>query len=499
MTPRAAWLMLLVVAGCKVGPDYRPPQVAGTPAAGPFIETPATAPAVAAAPAVTGPWWRLYRDPVLDGLVADTLAANTDLRATVANLAIARGVLREARALRLPSTDFGGQYAYGRRSVFGSPGSGFVSGGQGVSFFDLGFSVSYEVDLFGRVSRTIESARGNVESQRALIDAARVAVAADTVRAYADACSYAEQKQVAERTVALLQRSLDITSRTLEAGRGTRLDVERARALFEQQRATIPVLEAQRSAAFYALAYLTGRPPAELPATVRACAVTPRLAQPIPVGDGAGLLARRPDVRAAERRLAADTAGIGVATADLYPRVGLGGSIGSQALAFPDLFRGDALNYSVGPFVSFSFPNQEAVRGRILQSEGAAAASLADFDGVVLTALRETETAIAALGRELERRQSLGRARDAAAKAAELSRLRFREGVDSFLPVLDADRTLAEAEAQLAQSDQFIADNQINLFRALGGGWEGLGEPSGKPVYDPAAERRLVTASTPAP
>lgn len=491
MIRAAVAALLLGAAGCTVGPDYRAPTFAGASAAGPFVEAPPNDPAVALVPAVAGPWWQLYRDPALDALVADALAANTDLRATVANLGIARGVLREARALRLPTTEFGGQYAYGRRSVFGSPGSGFVSGGEGVSFFDLGFSVSYEVDLFGRVARTIEAARGNLESQRALIDAGRVAVAADTVRAYADACSYAEQKRVAERTIGLLQQNLDITRRTFEAGRGTRLDVERARTVLEQQRASVPVLEAQRSAALYALAYLSGRTPAELPEAALACAVTPRLERPIPVGDGAGLLARRPDVRAAERRLAADTAGIGIATADLYPRVGLGGAIGTQALSFDGLFSGDALNYSVGPFLSFSFPNRQAVRGRIEQAEGAAAASLADFDGTVLNALRETETAISALARELQRRQSLAVARTAAAKAAELGRLRYKAGIDSFLNVLDAERTLAQAEAELAQSDQFIADNQVNLFRALGGGWEGLPEPGeARAVQPPAAPAR---------
>lgn len=491
MLARLAPLVALALAGgcAAVGPDYRAP-VAAAPAAGGFAETAGTR-AVAPNTPVEGAWWRLYRDPVLDGLVEDALAANMDVRVAVANIAVARGALRGTRSQLLPSTDLSATAGYGRTAAAG--GFGPVSSGV----LDAGFSVAYEVDLFGRVRRDVEAATADVETQAALLDATRITIAAETTRAYADACSFAEQRRVAERTVGLLQRSLDLTLRTLEAGRGTRLDVEQARALVEQQRATIPVFEAQRAASLYALAYLTGRAPGELPEQTRACAVTPRLAQPIPVGDGSTLLARRPDVRAAERRLAADTARIGVQTADLYPRIGLGGSVGLTGTSFGGFFSGDAFNYSVGPFLSFSFPNREVVRGRILAAEGGAAASLARFDDAVLSALRETETAISTLGRELERRQSLARARDAAAKAAELSRLRFREGVDSFLNVLDADRTLAGAEAQLAQSDQFIAENQINLFRALGGGWEGLGEPAGPPVYDPAAERRVVSAGTP--
>lgn len=490
---RAAPLAFALLAGCVVGPKYRAP-VTPAPAAGGFVEASA-APSTTTAAQPEGAWWRLYQDPVLDGLIADALAANTDLRQSAANLEIARGALRQARSARLPTTDLANQYSFGRRSVFGSPGSGFISGGADTSFFNNSFGISYELDLFGRVRRLIQAARRDYEAERALLDVTRVAVAADTARSYADACAAAEQRAVAERTVALLGRSLTITSRTLEAGRGTRLDVERARALVEQQRARIPAFQAQQAAALYALATLTGRTPAELPSTARACSATPRLRQPVPIGDGAALLRRRPDIRSAERRLAADTARIGVETASLYPTISLGASIGAQALSFTRLFNNNALNYSVGPLLSFSFPNQEVARGRIAQARGQATASLAAFDGTVLTALQETETAISALARELDRRQALARAREAAAQSARLSRLRFSEGYDGFLTVIDADRTLAETEATLAQSDAAIADNQIQLFRALGGGWEGLPEPAQAINFDGSANGRTRAAA----
>ena len=523
-----------MLAGCRVGPHYHVPT---TPTSGarPFIEA-ANTPAVTRAAADPN-WWRLYRDPVLDALVADAFAANTDLRVAYANIGSARGLLREARADRFPTTDATGGYSYGQfstasvsgRSTGGGIGGGTGTGGTGTggtgtggtgtggtgtggtgtggtgtsgtgaatssgigrqySAFNLGFAVSYELDLFGRVYRQIQAARRDLEAERALAEQTRVTVAADTANAYVDYCANAVQEAVAVRTVGLLDNSLRITQVTLDAGTGTRLDVERARALREQTAATIPTFQAQKAAARYALAALTGRAPADLRPQALQCRRIPTLEVPVPVGDGASLIARRPDVRAAERTLAADTARIGLATASLYPTISLGGSVGLTSSSARQLFSGSAFTYSAGPLFSFSFPNQEAARGRILQARGSAAASLATFDGTVLTALRDTETALSALGRELDRRQALARARDAAQVSARLSRLRFEQGSDNFLTVLDADRTLAQAEAQLAQSDQFVAENQVTLFRALGGGWEETGDDRGdlKPVFDGAA------------
>jgi len=506
---------MAVLSACQVGPHYAPPTTPASAAAPAFLESDARA----ASGAPTNPrWWHLYNDPVLDALITDAFAANTDLRIAYANVARARGLLRSARSARLPGTTVSAGYMRGDSSTAfsggsrtgstgagstgtgstgatgnggtstGGTGTGASSGsfGGGYSIFDLGFALSYEIDLFGRVSNQIRAARRDLEAESALAAQMRVTVAADTVRAYVDLCANAEQERVALRTLALLDRGLQITQLTFDAGRGTRLDVERARTLREQEAATIPPFEAALGAARYSLAVLTGRAPADLRPEALACKATPRLAVPIPVGDGRALLARRPDIRAAERTLAADTARIGVATADLYPTVAFGGSAGLASSALRNLFSASAFNWSVGPLLSWALPNREAARGRILQSEAQAAVSLASFDRTVLTALRETETALDTLARELDRRQALMRARDSAAKASQLSRLRFTEGLDSFLTELDADRTLAQTEAALAQSNQAIADDQTELFRALGGGWEDAGDDRGDraPVFD---------------
>jgi NodT family efflux transporter outer membrane factor (OMF) lipoprotein len=295
---------------------------------------------------------------------------------------------------------------------------------------------------------------------------------AETVRAYADASSAAERIAVAERTVGLLDKTVDLTNKRFEAGRTTRLDVSRASALRSQQVATLSPLRAQRDAALFRLALLTGRVPADLPQQAGLRVVTLRLDRPVPVGDGRALLARRPDVREAERKLAAETARIGVATADLYPNISLGGSIGSTGNTLSNLFGAGPLSWLAGPLLSWTFPNISGGRARVAQAEASTRAALATFDGTVLKALQETETALSAYAHVLDQRQALQEANAQARVAANISRAQLREGRVDFLTVLDAERTLAETEADLAQADANVAAKQIDLFQALGGGWQ---------------------------
>ncbi|MEC3908993.1 TolC family protein [Sphingobium sp. CR2-8] len=451
------------LTACAAGPDYKAP-VTPTTAAAPFIG--AASPAVSQAP-VQDRWWTLYGDPLLDTLVDDALAANTDIRVAVARIERARASLRGAKSDRLPQTGLGVSGTYNRTSQAQS----LPNIDRENWIFDGGLDISYELDLFGRVKRGVEASRGDLAAAQADADGVRVAVIADTVRAYLDVTATAERLAVAERTVALLDQSIRITNARFEAGRSDRLDVIRVTALRDQQKAAIPSLAADRDAAMFRLATLTGRTPQQLPDNVRAAMHTPQLSQPIPVGDGQALLARRPDVRAAERRLAADTARIGVATADLYPRITLGGSVGTTALGGNNLFGGGPLNWLLGPLISWAFPNQEAIRARIGAAKADGAASLATFDGTVLLALEESERALSAYAHAFERTQTLGAARDEAARAARISLARQREGRADFLTVLDAQRTLAGAEAELATATRALSFAQVDLFRALGGGW----------------------------
>lgn len=453
----------LALAACAAGPNYSPRPVSAS-AAAPFVMAQGSPLVSNTEPG--GNWWRLYDDPVLDGLVRDALSANTDIRVAVARLAKARAGLREERGAREPQIGANGSAQYGRL-----PGPSIPGEKRTDMQVDVGLSVAYEVDLFGRVSRRIEAARGDVGAAEADADAVRVAIVSDTVRAYADAASSAERITVAENIVALLDRSQALTERQHQIGVATGLDTARIAALRDQRQAEIPLLQAERQGALFRLATLTGRTPRDLPTQVADRVSTLRLQQPIPVGDGATLLARRPDVRAAERRLAASTARIGVATADLYPRITLGGSVGSSGTGLGNVFGANPLTWLIGPLINWTV-NRSAARARVEGSRADTQAALATFDGTVLQALEETETALSSYQQALNRRDALRSARDQAQKAATITRARQREGDISSLELLDAERTAAEADAALAEADARIADAQIDLFKALGGGWQ---------------------------
>lgn len=452
-------LTALALTGCMtVGPDYRSPAPSA-PAQSGFAGTASPAFTAAEPP---GRWWSLFRDPVLDGLVEDALRSNTDLRVAAANLVRARAVLREVRAGRLPTTNLGAGVDYGEL-----PGADDADAN-----FDVGLDIGYQLDLFGRIRRAVEASRADAQSVQAAYDLTRITVAAETARAYADACNAGRQLDVARESLRIQEQTFDLTRRLFEGGRATALDTSQAGALLEQSRAALPVLEAQRRTALYRLSVLTGRPPAEFPPIVAACSTPPRLDQPIPVGDGASLLARRPDIRAAERDLAAATAQIGVATAELYPDISLGLSVGSTAASAGDLLSGSGFRYGLGPLISWTFPNSAVARARIAQAEAGAEAALARFDGTWLRALEDTESALARYANGLDRVAALQRARANGQEAARIARLRYQAGRESFQIVLDVERTLAETEAALAQAEAQLSTDLIALFLALGGGWQ---------------------------
>jgi outer membrane protein, multidrug efflux system len=462
----------LVLASCAVGPKA-PDATLPPSASGVFIGS--TSSAVTAQAAARDDWWRLYDDAVLDDLVGQALANNNELEAAAANLRRVRAALGEARVGRFPATSTTAAVNTGRPSAATVPGLPAGTEAPETDTYDAGLDVSYEIDLFGRVESTVRAARADADAAEAALNIVRVTVAAETARAYADACSSNAQIAVAERTIELQSSTADLTQRLLDAGSGNGLDTARARSALESSRASLPPLRAQRDGALFRLATLTGRTPAQASEAARACARPPQLSQPIPIGDGAQLLARRPDVRQAERNLASAAARVNVATADLYPRITLGGSLGATALDAGGLGDSENFRFSVGPLISWSFPNVFAARARIEQAGAASDAALATFDQAVLVALQETETALANYASELDRRASLQSARDQAANAARLSRLRFDAGADSFLTVLDAQRTLAAADAQLASSDALVTTYQIALFKALAGGWTNEG------------------------
>ena len=457
-----------LLAACAVGPKA---PVADLPVAGTGAFVGSASPTVSTA-AARDDWWRLYEDPTLDALIQQAFAENNQLEAAFANLRAVRASLSEARVGRFPTTTTSAQAQRSRASAATVQGLPAGQDAPEIDTYDVGIQAAYEVDLFGRVESTIRAARADARAAEAALATVQVTVAAETTRAYADTCSANAQIAVAERTLELQRNTANLTQTLLDGGAGTGLDVASARAALAQTAATLPTLRAARNEALFRLATLTGVTPAEASQAAAACVRPPQLSQPIPVGDGAALLARRPDVRQAEAELAAAAARVNVATANLFPQISLGGSFGSTALDSGELGDDQNFRFSFGPLISWSFPNVFAARAQIKAAGARSDAALATFDQTVLTALQETETALSNYANELDRRAALTEARDQAARAADLSRLRFNAGADSFLLVLDAERTQAAADAALAQSDALVTTYQIALFRALAGGWQ---------------------------
>ncbi len=462
---------LALLGACAVGPDYRAPPVPKG-AEAPLVSLNPVAESIAAPP---DDWWRLYNDPILDRLEAEAFAANTDLAAAEANLSGARAVLQAARAGRYPGTTAVAGAVHGRDAATDEILEILGHKPQTIWKYDALLDVSYEVDLFGRVRRSVQASRADAEAAAAARDGLKVTLAAETARAYAQVCTLGDQIAVARRALAVVSRGSEITTQRKLAGANSEFDVVRTLGLVSQVRATIPPLEGQRRAALFQLAALLGRTPSNLPAEAQACVAPPRLAALIPVGDGAALLKRRPDVRQAERRVAAATARIGVATADLYPRISLTGLYGGVGSHLEDLSAERGLTWGVGPTVSWAFPNQSQARARIRQARAGADAAVASFDSVVLQALKETETALAAYSAELDRRQALAEAQGHAHRAFDLAHGQFLAGSLSQLELLTTEQALVSADAAAAASDAALAQDQIAVFKALGGGWRGAG------------------------
>ncbi|MGO4330912.1 efflux transporter outer membrane subunit [Cupriavidus sp. 2TAF22] len=467
---RLAWLpavMPLLFACTTVGPDYKVPAHAmmrAPEANGPLRGTQDAAVSVAAVP---DDWWRLYDDPRLDRLVRQALAANTSVRVAAANLRRAVAVYHEVEAENLPQAAIS---AKAERAQVAGESFLLKEKVPVFSLGDVGFAVSYLVDFFGKLARADEAALASAEASQAALDMTRVGVVAQTVRAYVQGCAATHELDVAGQQLALQERGAEITGKLVAAGRGQPADLLRARAQAETLRAALPRFKAEQEGAAWRLAVMLGKPPGALPEAEFACHEEPRLRQPLPVGDGAALLRRRPDIRQAERELASATARIGVATADLYPSIRIGASAGFSGI-LGDLGSGPTARWGIGPLITWNLPTN-GVRPRIHAMEAGADAALASFDGVVLKALQETQGALSDYTRELERNHSLRVARDDAQEAARQHRQLYQAGRTPYLSSLDADRTLAAAEAALAASDSQVAMDQVNLFLALGGGWQ---------------------------
>jgi NodT family efflux transporter outer membrane factor (OMF) lipoprotein len=451
-------LCALALGACVVGPNYRAPEPAELSVPDSFYGR-----AAQAAPAELASWWALFDDPLLGRLVGEASAGNLDLAQAAARLVQARESLVQARAGLVPE-------------VGASAGAGRDFGpGDDRSSFSLGADASWEIDLFGRIRRGIEAAGADAEGVYYDREALRVAIAAEVATNYIQTRLAQERLALARDTLAIADDNLQIAQWRVQAGLASSLDSEQARAARAQTAASIPNIETAFASATYRLAVLTGRAPGALTAELEEAKPIPRGPADVAVGIPANALRQRPDVRAAERNLAAATARIGVAEAQLYPAFRLSGNIGTSAFSLGGLF--DAITGGIFSGLSQTLFDGGRLRSQVRSQQAAADGALAAYRQSVLTSLEDVENALLALRSARERQVQFAIALEAATNSAILSRVQYRSGLTDFRQLLEAERSLLSARDGLAGSRGDEALALVQLYRALGGGWDSGAAP----------------------
>jgi outer membrane protein, multidrug efflux system len=451
-----------ILAACAVGPNYQAPE---TPAAQKFDGLEATTYSTDTTPTE---FWRGFEDPVLERLVEEALRSNHDLRIALTRVREARALRRDSAFDLAPSINAGGGYTKTRTATEQTlPGSARES-----EYYDAGFDAVWELDFFGRVRRGLEAQNAAFGAEEARLRDALVIVTAELTRSYFELRGEQQQLDVARRNVANQRSTLELAEVRLDAGSGTEFDTARARAQLSGTLGSIAPLEAAVARSIHRLSVLLGREPGALRAELAPPKDLPALPGIVPVGDPAGMLRRRPDIRVAERDLAAATARIGVAVADLFPRVTFTGSAGYVAGTSDGLGDAGSDAWRLAPGISWAIFDLGHVQARIGASRARKDGALLRYEQVVLQALEETENSLVTHARARDRLVHDADAVAASNKAADLARVRYENGASDFLQVLDAERTLLESEDRLARSRTEAATSLIAVYKSLGGGWQ---------------------------
>ncbi len=448
----------LLVTACAVGPDYQAPAPVQ-------VDRFSQASNSQLDPAAEQRFWAGFNDPILAGLVKRTLAGNLDLQTLLARYQSAEALLRGARRDRWPSVRAQGGAAEQHLAEVerSTPDQ------QRVEQYSAGLVASWELDFYGRLARAVEASEAELQASAADLQALQVALTGQLASSYFALRGQQQLLAVARQNVALQQESLDIVSARLEAGRGTEFDRLRAAAELDSLRALVPQREAAVQLSMHRLAVLTGQPPAALNALLAQERPMPAVVAEVPVGTPAKVLRRRPDIQAAERRLAAATAQVGVATADLFPRFTLGALLGSVAGSGSDLFTAGAESRSISLGIDWTFLDVEGVRARIAAADARGAEQLAQYQQTVLSALEETENGLVSVRQSQRRSDWLQTASDSAEHAVEQARLRYEQGYIEYFEVLDAEQALTAVRSDLVQSRIDSAVAMVSVYQAIAG------------------------------
>ena len=454
--------VVAALSGCAVGPNYVRPH---TPAAPQFAEA---EPDVYSNQQSQIEFWKQFDDPTLDRLVGDALSANYDLRIAVGRLVQSRALRNESRFDLAPTVTASGGYTKQRTPAVEDP----FGGAYTTKLYDAGFDATWELDFFGGIRRNIQARNAELQGEVANLHDAQVSVIAEVARNYFELRGEQTQLAVARANVKNEEQVLQLTQAELTAGSGTDLDVARAQAQLSTTLTLIGPDEAAIARSIHRLSVLTGRDPDALTGLLSAPHELPPLPHIVPVGSPEEMLRRRPDIRAAERNLAASTDLVGVAISNLFPKVTFTGNFGFAAATLSGFGAAGSRNYLIGPGISWPAFDLGRVHEQIVEARAGSVIALDEYQSTVLNALEETEDALVTHARDRDQLLHAQDAASASATAARLATIRYQGGLVDFLSVLDAERTELQAEDSLAQDRTEAATSLIAVYKALGGGWE---------------------------
>ena len=458
-------------AACApVGPDYKTPETSA-----PESWTQANGVRAATQPNGTAEsayseWWLMFNDPALTDLVQEAIVGNKNLAIARSRIVEARASRRSALSVLFPEVGTSGSYSRVRNSQNTQPGMAGPNTGDHDNF-RAGFDASWELDIFGGGRRGLEASNADLQAQRENLRDVTVSLVSEVASNYVELRGYQRRHEIAVKNIEVQKSNLELSAARVKAGLRSELDVAQAQALLAQSRSSLPLLEAAAQQSIHRLGVLLGKEPAALNGKLSVSKPIPVVPPQVPAGLPSELLRRRPDIRRAERELAAANARIGLATAELFPRVSLTGTAGLESIGASDFFTGGSRYWSIGPTVRWPILTFGRIRANIDIKNEQQKQALSLYEQTVLTAFADVEDALVSLGKEREHRVALEEAVEANRRSVTLSSELYTKGLGDFLAVLDAQRSLFSVEDQLVQSDRTLAVAMVSLYKALGGGW----------------------------
>jgi len=473
--PLSASGLLLMLGACQAGPDYAPaPAMQRDPSAHSGWRTDLGAAKLDLGTARVATWWTTLNDPSLTTLIGRAVSGNQSVTLARLRLSESRALRRGVAADGLPQINAAGDYDRNRSSETTGQPINQSTRESGLDSYRAGFDASWELDFFGRISRNVEASDAQIAESEALLADALVTLCADVGRQYVEIRSLQERLAIISRNIQFQTDAVGLADARFNAGLTSELDVSQARTLLDTSRAAVPTLEAALEIGINRLGVLLGQDPASLHAELSAPTPVPVAGSiaAAPIGKSAEMLMRRPDLRAAERRIAAASARIGVATADLYPRISLLGSIGVSSNNFSDAFDINSRFWSIGPSLRWNVFDGGRIRANINTLEQRERQAFVSYEQAVLKAIEEAESAIVSYAKSQQRRERLATAVASSRRSVEVSELQYRAGNVGFLNVIEAQRAQLALEDNLAEADRDATTNLISVYKAVGGGWE---------------------------